>query len=970
MSKLVIVESPTKARTIRNFLPSGYEVVASMGHVRDLPASAAEIPAKVKGEPWARLGVKVQEAFEPLYVIPSDKKKVVSELKSALKGADEVLLATDEDREGESIGWHLFEVLKPKVPVRRMIFHEITREAIEQALKETRSIDNDLVRAQETRRILDRLVGYTISPLLWKKIAPKLSAGRVQSVAVRLLVLRERERRAFVSGSYWDLKAQLNKRPDRAAHRFGTTLVSVNGTRVASGRDFDESTGRIAAGKRVKTHFNEGSGDVLLLDAEQARALQQRLQEGSWVVHSVESSEQSRSPSPPFTTSTLQQEANRKRGWAARRTMRVAQSLYENGYITYMRTDSVHLSNEAVNAARRRVQERYGEQFLTPKPRRYRTNSKGAQEAHEAIRPAGSAMRPVDTLPLGGDEAMLYDMIWKRTVATQMANARLRSTTVMIRAAGQQEKGAAVEALFRASGREILFPGFFRAYVEGSDDPDAAIEDQESPLPALAKDEELDCRALEAAGHATKPPARYTEATLVKALETEGIGRPSTYATIIDTIQNRGYVFKQRRELVPTFVAFAVVQLLESNFEELVDLKFTAEMEQTLDDIADGDVDWLEYLNQFYLSEQGLENQVREKESAIDPRLASQVDFPDLPVEVRIGQFGPFLAREVNGDRHTVGLPDDLPPGDLDAAAAEALVNAKQEGPVVLGEDPVSGLPVLLKEGRFGAYVQLGEDEKREKTPRRKPEKPAGPVDINAAPAKELAMLPGIGPGLAKAIIAGRPFASAADLARVPRMRAQTVETLTPLVVVGTGKPKASAESVTKEQAGKANGKPKRASLLKEMAKEGMDLPTALQLLSLPRVLGVHPEDGEEVRAGVGRYGPYVVHNRKFVSLKAPDSVLEVELPRALTLIKEAPDRRGGSSSRTVLKELGAHPKDGDPVRVLDGRYGPYVNHQKTNATLPKDADPQSITFEQAIQMLAEREKSGKGKGRGRRRRR
>ena len=948
-----------------------------MGHVRDLPASAAEIPAKVKGEPWARLGVKVQEDFEPLYVIPSDKKKVISELKSALKGADELLLATDEDREGESIGWHLYEVLKPKVPVRRMIFHEITREAIEQALKTTRSIDNDLVRAQETRRILDRLVGYTISPLLWKKIAPKLSAGRVQSVAVRLLVLRERERRAFVSGSYWDLKALLNKRPDGAAHRFEATLVSVNGTRVASGRDFDESTGRIAAGKRVKTHPNEGSGDVLLLDEEQARALQQRLQDGSWVVHSTEISEQTRSPSPPFTTSTLQQEANRKRGWEARRTMRVAQSLYENGHITYMRTDSVHLSDEAVNAARRRVQERYGEQYLTPKPRRYKTKSKGAQEAHEAIRPAGSAMRPVDTLPLSGDEAMLYDMIWKRTVATQMANARLRSTTVMIRAAGQLERGggAAEEALFRASGREILFPGFFRAYVEGSDDPDAAIEDQESPLPPLAKDEKVDCRALEAVGHATKPPARYTEATLVKTLETEGIGRPSTYATIIDTIQNRGYVFKQRRELVPTFVAFAVVQLLESNFKELVDLKFTAEMEQTLDDIAEGDVDWLDYLNRFYLSEQGLENQVREKESAIDPRNAGQVDFPDLPVEVRIGQFGPFLAREVNGDRHTVSLPDDLPPADLDAAAVEALVNAKQEGPIVLGDDPVSGEPVLVKDGRFGAYVQLGQDEEREKAPRRngkgarsrgKPVAPPGPVDINSASAKELATLPGIGPGTAKAIIASRPYASVADLGRVPRLGARTIEALTPLVAVGTGKPKASAGGLSEEPESKTNGKPKRVSLLKGMTKEGVDLPTALQLLSLPRVLGRHPEDGEEVRAGVGRYGPYVVHNRKFVSLKTPDNVLEVDLPRALALIKEAPDRKRGGSTRTVLKELGAHPEDGDPVRVLDGRYGPYVNHKSTNATLPKEADPQSITFAQALQMLAERE--GKGSGRSSRR--
>ena len=645
--------------------------------------------------------------------------------------------------------------------------------------------------------------------------------------------------------------------------------------------------------------------------------------------------------------------------------MRVAQSLYENGYITYMRTDSVHLSDEAVNAARRRVQERYGERYLTEKPRRYKTKSKGAQEAHEAIRPAGNAMRPLETLPLSGDEATLYDMIWKRTVATQMAKARLRTTTVMIRATEQSARDAADEALFRASGREILFPGYFRAYVEGSDDPDAAIENQESPLPALAKDEEVDCRELEAVGHATKPPARYTEATLVRALETEGIGRPSTYATIIDTIQNRGYVFKQRRELVPTFVAFAVVQLLERNFEELVDLKFTAEMEQTLDDIAEGEVDWLEYLTQFYLSEQGLESQVREKENVIDPRHAGRVDFPDLPVEVRIGQFGPFLAREVNGDRQTVSLPDDLAPGDLDAAAVEALVSAKQEGPVKLGDDPVSGQPVLVKDGRYGAYVQLGEDGSREEKPRT----PTGPVDINTATAKQLTALPGIGPGLAKRIIAGRPYASAAELERVPRLSAKTVETLTPLVVAGKGKPKA-AVAAAEERQRKSNGKPKRVSLLEGMTMEGMNLETALQLLSLPRVLGTHPEDGEEVRAGVGRYGPYVVHNRKFVSLKAPDSVLEVDLPRALALIKEAPDRRRSGSTRTVLKELGAHPNDGEPVCVLDGRYGPYVNHNSTNANIPKETDPQSVTLEQALHMLAEREKNGKGRGRGGRRRR
>ena len=951
MSKLVIVESPTKANTIRNFLPKEYKVRASMGHVRDLPASAAEIPAKVKGQPWARLGVKVEDDFEPLYVIPSDKKKVISELKKALKGADELLLATDEDREGESIGWHLYEVLKPKVPVKRMVFHEITKEAIEEALQQTRSIDNDLVRAQETRRILDRLVGYTISPLLWKKIAPKLSAGRVQSVAVRLLVLRERERRAFVSGSYWDLKAKLSKRPDSTAHRFEATLVSVDGRRVATGRDFDESTGRVAAGKKV-----------LLLDEEQARALQERLRDGSWEVRSTESSEQSRSPAPPFTTSTLQQEANRKRGWSARRTMRVAQSLYENGYITYMRTDSVHLSDEAVNAARRRVKERYGEQFLTKSPRRYRTKSKGAQEAHEAIRPAGSGMRPVDTLPLSGDEGTLYDMIWKRTVATQMANARLRTTTVMI---------GVEEALFRASGREILFPGFFRAYVEGSDDPDAAIEDQESPLPALAVGEGVDCRALEAVGHATKPPARYTEATLVKALETEGIGRPSTYATIIDTIQNRGYVFRQRRELVPTFVAFAVVQLLEANFEELVDTKFTAAMEQTLDDIAEGDVDWLDYLHRFYRSEEGLENQVKEKEDAIDPRIAGQVDFPDLPVEVRIGQFGPFLAKEVNGDRQTVSLPDDLAPAELDAAAAEELVNARQEGPALLGSDPGSGQPVLLKEGRFGAYVQLGEDEARERSrrgTRRKAAAPSGPVDINSATVKELSTLPGIGPGRARAIAASRPYASIEELRRVPGLGAKAVDALGELVVAGPATPGKAEKKAADGGESTGNGRPKRVSLPEGMAKEDIDLPTALRLLSLPRLLGAHPDDGEEVRAGVGRYGPYVVHNGKFVSLKQPDNVLEVDLPRALALIKEAPARRGGSSARTVLKELGAHPEDGDPIRVLDGRYGPYVNHQRTNANVPKETDPQSVTLEQALQMLAERKAKGKGTRRRRKR--
>lgn len=846
MTKLVIVESPTKARTIRNYLPDEYQVEASMGHIRDLPASAAEVPTEQKGEPWSRLGVNVAQDFDPLYVIPSGKKKVVTELRKKLKNADELILATDEDREGESIGWHLHEVLKPKVPVRRMVFHEITREAIQEALRETRSIDDDLVRAQETRRILDRLVGYTVSPLLWKKIAPKLSAGRVQSVAVRLLVIRERERRAFKSGTYWDLKAHLNKRPDQPDHRFEAQLISVGGTRVATGRDFDENTGKVAEGK-----------DVLLLNQQEAEILKDRLQKGLWRVTDLEEREQNRSPAPPFTTSTLQQEANRKLGMGAKQTMRVAQSLYENGYITYMRTDSVNLSDQAINAARRRVTELYGEQYLSDKPRRYSSKTKNAQEAHEAIRPAGDQMRPVDALPLSGDERKLYDLIWKRTVATQMTNARLRFTTATI---------SVEDALFRASGRTVLFPGFFRAYVEGSDDPEAALDSQESPLPPLVIEEEVDCRDLEAVGHETKPPARYTEASLVKALEAQGIGRPSTYATIIDTIQQRGYAFKQRRELVPTFTAFAVTKLLEDHFFDLVDVNFTATMEQKLDDIAGGDADWLVYLRQFYLGQEGLENQVKAKEAGIDPRFASGVALEDLSAEVRIGQFGPFLAKEVNGERLTAGIPADLPPADISEEIAEQLFSQKADGPTVLGTEPESGLEVLLKVGPYGPYVQLGEEEEGSKK------------------------------------------------------------------------------------------KPKRVSLLKGMDAADMTLDLALQLLSLPRNLGDHPETGKSVRASVGRFGPYVVHDGNYASLKE-DSVLEVELPRALELLEIAAARkgkRGAAAAKSVLKELGEHP-DGGPVQVLDGRYGPYVKYKKINATLPKEVKPEEVTMEQAVTWIAEK---------------
>ena len=853
MTKLVIVESPTKARTIRGYLPDGYRVEASMGHVRDLPSSAAEVPKKVKGESWARLGVNVDNDFEPLYVVPSTKKKTVKVLRELAKQADELYLATDEDREGESIGWHLIEVLKHKGTVRRMVFHEITKEAILAALENTREVDMNLVRAQETRRILDRLVGYSISPLLWKKIAPRLSAGRVQSVAVRLLVCRERERRAFHSANYWGVKAFLSKRPDAPEHQFEAQLISVAGRRLASGRDFDEKTGKLPPNKK----------DVLVLPQGRAQTLAEMLPGRPWEVTDIEEKKSVRQPYPPFTTATLQMEANRKLGLSAQDTMRTAQRLYENGHITYMRTDSVNLSDEAINAARKRITESYGDNFLNEEPRRYKTKSKGAQEAHEAIRPAGSEMLPADQLNLEGREHKLYDLIWKRSIATQMAPARLSFQTITI---------VCGDATFRASGRRVEFPGFFRAYVEGSDDPEAALEDQEMVLPELSKGEALDCSKIEPKSHSTKPPARYTEATLVKSLEADGIGRPSTYATIIGTIVDRGYVFKQRKELVPTFTAFAVTNLLEAHFPELVDTHFTASLEQKLDDIAGGDAGWLEFLKKFYLGDEGLAALVEEKEASVDPRSISAMELDDPKSEVRIGQFGPFLRWEQDGERMTVSLPPAVPPADLSTEQVKRLMSQKVDGPAVLTTDEETGLSVYVKEGPYGPYVQLGEDPKKgEKT------------------------------------------------------------------------------------------KPKRMSLLKGMKIEEVTGELAMQLLAMPRTLGKHPETGKVVKASIGRFGPYVLHDRKYVSLKEPMAVLSVTLERAVAIIAAAPDKRAGAAKET-LKELGDHPEDGNPVRVYNGRYGPYVNHGRINATLPKDTEPESVTMPQALELIEARKARKKTK--------
>jgi DNA topoisomerase I len=852
---LVIVESPTKARTIRGFLPKEYRVEASMGHVRDLPNNASEIPAAQKGEKWANLGVNTAKDFEPLYVVPKDKKKVVKELKDALKGADQLLLATDEDREGESISWHLAQLLDPKVPVKRMVFHEITKEAISRALDHPRELDMELVHAQETRRILDRLVGYSLSPLLWKKVAWGLSAGRVQSVSVRLLVERERARRAFRSGTYWDLKASLAQ----GQAPFDAKLTHLGGDRIANGSDFDESTGAIKAGSKVK----------LLAEAE-ARALQQAAMAGPWQVAAVEEKPTVRKPVAPFTTSTLQQEANRKLRLSARDTMRTAQALYERGFITYMRTDSVNLSEQAIKAARSCVGERYGQDYLSPAPRQFTTKSRNAQEAHEAIRPAGEVFRTPAETGLEGRDLALYELIWKRTVASQMADARLTMLAIDLEVAG---------STFRATGKRIDFPGFFRAYVEGSDDPDAALEGQEVLLPALKVGDVPECRSVEALSHQTQPPARYSEAALVKMLEKEGIGRPSTYASIIGTIIDRGYATLQANALIPSFTAFAVTALLEEHFPDLVDTGFTARMENTLDEISTGKVRWLPYLEDFYKGEEGLEALVQRREGDIDPGNSRTVVLEGLPCVVRIGRFGAYLeSRRVGSDGEEellkATLPQEITPADLDADKAELILRQKSEGPESIGEDPETGEQVYLLFGQYGPYLQLG-------------------------------------------------------------------------------------------QASEETPKPKRASLPKGVKPEEMKLEDALGLLRLPRHLGEHP-DGGKVQAGLGRFGPYVVHDKgkgekDYRSIKAEDDVLLIDLTRATELLAQPKRGRGG---RTALKDLGTPEGANEAIQLFDGPYGLYVKQGKVNASLPEGTTADTLTLEKAVELLAAKAASSPSRSR------
>ncbi len=843
---LVIVESPTKAKTIRKFLPSNYEVLASMGHVRDLPKGAGEIPASLKKEKWSRIGVNTTEDFEPLYVVPKDKKKVVKDLKNALKGATKLLLATDEDREGESISWHLMQILKPKIPTRRMVFHEITKKAINKALDQTREIDMELVQAQETRRILDRLFGYELSPLLWKKVAPRLSAGRVQSVSVRLLVRRERERRSFEKAYYWDLKAKLICE----GKTFEAKLFSLEDKKVANGSDFDEKTGQLKIGNKS-----------IILNEVKASNLVESLSKVSWKLEKLEKKPSVRRPVPPFTTSTLQQEANRKLRLSARETMRCAQGLYERGFITYMRTDSVHLSEQAIKAARDCVQLKYGENYLSDKPRQFSSKAINAQEAHEAIRPAGENFRTPKETELIGRDLSLYDLIWKRTVASQMAEAKLTMINAEI---------SAGKAIFKSSGKSIDFPGFFRAYVEGSDDPGAALEQQEVILPNLVPGSDLELITNDAISHETKPPSRYTEAALVKILEKEGIGRPSTYASIIGTIVDRGYAQISNNSLAPTFTAFAVTALLEEHFPDLVDTTFTAKMESSLDEISSGNLEWLPYLETFYKGKNGLEIKVQKTEGDIDGKAYRQVDFDDLPCVVRIGSNGPWLEGtrlDASGNEIQAkgNLPMDIIPGDLD----EKKVNEILSGPSDLGEDPKTGEKVFLMFGPYGPYVQLGNNEDN-------------------------------------------------------------------------------------------NEKPRRASLPKELRTDDLTLDQALELLSLPRLLGEHPEGGI-VEADRGRFGPYLrwiknesdSENR---SLKKEDDVFKVDLQRAIEVLAMPKLGRGG---RAVLKDYGKPEGYNENVQILNGPYGMYAKYGKLNISLPKETDLEKLSIEELLKLIDEKLKDG-----------
>ncbi len=855
---LVIVESPAKARTISGFLGDDYVVESSIGHIRDLPRNAADVPTAYKGESWARVGVDVDNDFKALYVVSREKKEQVAKLKKLVADASEVYLATDEDREGESIAWHLMEVLNPRVPVRRMVFHEITRSAIDAAIAEPRELDRRLVDAQETRRILDRLYGYEVSPVLWKKVLPRLSAGRVQSVATRLVVERERERMRFHRASYWDVEGTFATSADRSVG-FDATLVALDGRRLATGKDFTE------AGVVAKA-------DLVVLDEVQATALAEELAGVDLAVTSVERKPYRRRPAAPFITSTLQQEAGRKLRLSSAAAMRAAQTLYEGGYITYMRTDSTTLSDTAIAAARSTIAERFGAEYVPDAPRVYASKVKNAQEAHEAIRPAGDRFRTPEEVAreVGSTEGRLYELVWQRTLASQMPDAV--GETVSVRLGGSSPSGRAVE--FATSGTIVTFPGFQRVYVEDRDEGDDA-EATERRLPPLAEGDGIHTEAAEAKGHETSPPARFTEASLVKRLEELGVGRPSTYAATIGTIQDRGYVWKKGTALVPSFTAFAVVTLLEQHFADLVDYAFTARMEDDLDEIAGGRAESVPWLSRFYFGDDqspGLKEMVSGHLDEIDAREVNSIpigtDADGVDVLVRVGRYGPYVQR----GEEKASIPDDLAPDDLTVERALELV-AAPSGDRELGTDPESGLTVYAKAGRYGPYVQLGE---------------------------------------------------------VP------------------DDPKA-----------KGAVKPRTASLFKTMTLEALTLDDALQLLTLPRVVGADPSDGVEIVAQNGRYGPYISKEKDSRSLEIEEQLFTVTVDEALALFAQPKRRRGQGQAAPPLRELGDDPVSKKAMVLKEGRFGPYVTDGETNASLRKGDDVETITPERASELLADRRARG-----------
>jgi DNA topoisomerase I len=882
---LVIVESPAKAKKIGEYLGKGYDVDASVGHIRDLP-SPRELPADMKKGPYGKFAVDVDNGFDPYYVVDPDKRKKVAELKRLLKDADELLLATDEDREGEAIAWHLLEVLKPKVPVRRMVFHEITKEAIVRAAKETRELDTRLVDAQETRRILDRLYGYEVSPVLWRKVRQGLSAGRVQSVATRIVVERERERMVFRRASYWDVEGDFASDSD-AAQGFSARLSVVDGKRVATGRDFGDDG--VLKGANV-VHLDEATAQLIanaVMDNAQVK------------VTDVAEKPYTRRPYAPFTTSTLQQEASRKLRLSSKNAMRVAQRLYENGYITYMRTDSTTLSEAALTAARGQARDMYGAEYVPDSPRRYEKKVKNAQEAHEAIRPAGDRFRTPAQVAgeLRGEEFALYELIWKRTVASQMADARGSTATVKLGAKlALSAQSRVVE--FSASGTVITFRGFLAAYEEGRDDEDTAARsaavlaaDEQRRLPKLSVGIPLAVLGAEAGGHETSPPARYTEATLVKSMEEKGIGRPSTYAATVGTIQDRGYVNSRGSALIPTWLAFAVTRLLEEHFSKLVDYDFTASMEEDLDRIANGDEQRVDWLKRFYFgaestSVEGLRHLVDDL-GEIDAREISTIPIGE-GIVVRVGRYGPYIeetipagvesttgevAEGAAGQIRRVTINDDIAPDELTTAMARDLLEAAADDGRVLGQDPQTGRDIVAKAGRYGPYV------------------------TEVLP-EEVAALKG-----------------------------------------------------------KSKVKPRTASLFKDMDLASLDFDTALQLLTLPRVLGKDPDDGEDITAQNGRYGPYLKKGTDSRSIQTESQLFTMTLQEALAIYAKPKER--GRAAAAPLRELGSDPVSGKSMVVKEGRFGAYVTDGETNATLRKDDAPETITPERGAELLAEKRARG-----------